>query len=407
MITEPTYGDLQDTLLPAWEAVVTSGLWRQKNTKRGINMIFRIGSQVWFRSRQDKNTREDPPFRGQTVGGLIHDELALAKRDDILNISMGMVRQQGTKMLFIDGITTPKPNWLYRHIMSKGLADPVDWETGKNQIQVTADNKFAAFYGKTSHNKFNRGLDAKMREELSSEDALQELDAGWVPKTGACWNYVEEDWPRGNLLDKPYDQRKEFILSVDLGDTESCWQLYQFERVDGRQLFCLKAEWTPHGKEPWLVLDEIRRFVSHARPQFRNPIEIHIGHDYGTPGNTGETADMMFAKMPEKWDRFVSMVTGWEGRKHVQDMQASYLLCNSAQHRTFVVSKQLKSFYTDKGRGIIEMLRHDTYPDPGASDHFRKEKKQGIFHEDSRDAFLYACVGVYPPDFKPTNHWGV
>lgn len=409
MITEQTNGDIDDILKPSWEEVVTPGIWQYKHSRKGINIEFTNGSQVWFRSRQAKRINDDPPFRGPTIGWCIHDELSQDRREDVLEISQMMLRQKGVKYLGFDVITTPKPGWLTRRRTALGLNEPRNWETGENQIQVSDDNTQAAFYGRTIHNAYNRNLDQRMRGTLSTEHAAQELDADDVSVTGRCWNFVEKQWPEGNLLDRGFDRSKEWILSLDFGPVESAWGIWQFERVNGKTLFVLKAEWTPHGnKKPWVVLREIQEFTSHGI--YKNPLKIHMGHDLNSPGGpSAETADMMFAKLKPRWDRYVDAISSdrWEFRKHVQDMQLSYLLCNSNNHRTLCISSKLKSFYTEKGRGVTEMFRHDTYPDPGSKDHFRKEKSKGIFYEDSRDMVLYAAVGVYPPKYESQEHWGV
>lgn len=407
MITEQTAGDIEDILIPAWEDVTTPGIWRLKNTKKGPNYIASNGSEVWMRTRHAKNHKADPPFRGPTVGGVIHDEIALDIRVDVLNISQMMLRQKNAKMLFCDGITTPKPNWLYYHLLKLGIAKPVDWEKESNTVQVSQDGAAAAFYGRTKDNRFNRDLDARMRASLSKEDAEQELDALWVIRHGRCWNFVESDWPNGNLINSPFNPNLPYIIGCDLGGADSAWGLYQLEKKWNPQtgvkqeLLVLKAEWTPQGIKPFLVLNEVKQFVASSGSQYREPIAVHIGADYKTPGTAGDTAEHMF--QAAGWGRNVHTVTGYDASKDVQDRQASFLLHDSLGNIRFCVSRQLKSFYTGPTRGIIDMLRNDTYPEAGGTDYFRKEKSKGIYHEDTRDQFLYTCIGVYPPEFRPQS----
>lgn len=405
MITEQTNADIHDILVPCWKEIVTPNIWEKISSQKGVNILFKNGSQVWFRSRAAKNRQEDPPFRGPTVGMVIHDELALDRREDVLDISQMMLRQKGTKFLCLDVITTPKPNWLYRHIMSLGLAGPVDWETNSGIAQISDCNNFAVFYGRTKHNKFNRGLDERMRAKLCGQDAAQELDGLWVLKEGKCWNFVEKNWPHGNLIDSPFDPELPSVLGVDLGGANSAWGVYQLEKhrnpYTGRfqELLVAKAEWTPSGKKPYLVIQEVRDFLSKSK--YQNPISIKMGADYNTPGTTGHTAFHMFSEIG--WNN-VHMITGWDAAKDVQDRQASYLIEDSTGVRRFCVSNQFQSFYPGKSRGLLDMLRHDTYPDAGTTrDYFRKEKSSGLFHEDSRDQWLYTVIGVYPPQFGRTN----
>jgi hypothetical protein len=242
-----------------------------------------------------------------------------------------------------------------------------------------------------------------MRSRLSERDAAQELDAGWVLNEGRCWNFVEQLWPAGNLIDSGFDISAPWGLGVDLGGANSAWGLYQIEyAVDQRtgeriQLLVCKAEWTPHDQAPWIVIEEIKDFTRLCR--FRKPMWIKIGADYKTPGGTGYTSEHMFDAAG--WGSVVETITGDLGSKDIQHRQAAYLIESSDGVRRFCVSTKLKSHYTGKTRGIMDMLRHDTFPEPGSSHYFRKEKTRGIYHEDSRDQWLYACVGVFPPAYRP------
>jgi hypothetical protein len=286
------------------------------------------------------------------------------------------------------------------------LANPVTCD--EDRIQISADNKAAAFYGKTRDNVHNRGLDARMRDRLSERDAKQELDAGWVLNEGRVWNFEEEMWPKGNLINSRYSDSKPWILGVDLGGADSAWGLYQLEHHKNpdtgqrEQLLVAKAEWTPHSTPPWDIILEIKEYTSGNKVS-KIPSAVKVGADYKTPGTTGHTAEHMLDQAG--WASRVEVIKGWHGAKDVQHRQAAYLIKASNGARQFCVSTQLDSFYTGKTRGLLDMLRHDTFPDPGTPEYFRKEKSKGIYHEDSRDQFLYTCIGVYPPDFRPQMTW--
>jgi hypothetical protein len=338
------------------------------------------------------------------VGWIIHDELALDRREDVLDISEMMLRQKSARWLGTDVITTPKPNWLYRQVLGLGIAEPI-LEDESNRKQVSSDGQSVAFYARTDDNEHNRGLHSRMADKLSETDARQELLGEWVARDGRVWEFVEADYPHGNMVDLPFDPMKPWILGVDLGGANSAWGLYQKENLPTgrRKLDCLvlKAEWTPDSVPPWKILQEVKEYTSHGR--FSNPAAIKIGADYRTPGNAGDTAEMMFSKVG--WNNAVETITGWYASKDVQDMQASYIVCNSVGERRFCISKQLESFYPGPTRGLLDVMRHDTYPEPGSVDYFRKDKGAGIFHEDSRDQFLYTAVSVYKPSYRPQEHW--
>jgi hypothetical protein len=289
--------------------------------------------------------------------------------------------------------------------MSMGLTGKI--LTAADRQQVTDDGLSVCFYGKTKHNQYNMGLDAKMRRKLTTGAAEQELDAMWVQLEGRVWEFVEDIWPNGNLIDRPYNPKKPYMIGVDLGGAESAWGLYQKESCHHPRrgiidVLVLKAEWTPHGRNPWLTIPEIKKFTSESFA-WRNPIKIMVGGDYKTPGNTGDKGEHMF--VTHGWDSYVETVTGYDGLKDVQHRQAAYIMCNSENIRQFAVSTRLKSFYTDGTRGVMDMFRNDTYPDSG-TDYFRKEKsKHGIFHEDSRDQFLYMVMHANPAEYRPQMKW--
>jgi hypothetical protein len=406
MITEQTSRDIRDILTPTWSKIVTPNTYKVLGSGGDTEIRFHNGSCVWFRSRQAKRLKDDPPFRGPNVGWVIHDELALDRRQDVLEISGMMIRQDEAKYLGTDVITTPKINWLYQTVLGLGIAKPV--KTEADRIQLSDDGRSVAFYGKTADNAHNRGLHDRMIGKLDAAAARQELLAEWVAKDGKCWEFVDQPWPIGNRIDAPYDPNRPFMLGVDLGGSDGAYQLYQMERranpMNGgilENLLVIKAEWTPQQRQPWLTVRDIQEYTSHGSCQ--RPARIMIGADYRMPGTTGDTAEMMFSKAG--WGGVVEMVTGWEASKDVQDQQASYIICNSAGERRFCVADQLESFHPGATRGIVDMLTNDTYPEPGGKDYFRKEKGKGIFHEDSRDAFLYTAVSVYPPSYRPQERW--
>jgi hypothetical protein len=406
IITEQTSRDIRDVLAPCWKEVVTPGTYTVHGSSGDTEIRFANGSLVWFRSRQAKRINDDPPFRGPTVGWLIHDELALDRREDVLTISGMMLRQKSARFLGCDIITTPKPNWLYRNVLGLGIADPINADES-NRKQVSKDGSAVAFYAKTDDNDYNRGLHGRMAGELSEADLRQELLGQWVAKDGKVWEFVEEPWPYGNMVDIPYDPNKPWILGVDLGGANSAWGLYQKENLEhgNKRLDCLvlKAEWTPSHVFPPRIIQEIKDYTSASR--FNRPSAIKIGSDFSSPGPAGDSGQQMFYNAGWGQNGEVDSITGWHARKEVQDMQASYIICNSQQERRFCVSSKLDSFYKGASRGLLDVMRHDTYPDPGSKDYFRKEKGQGIYHEDSRDQFLYVAVSVYPPTYKPQENW--
>ncbi len=402
-ITEQTSREIDDILIPTWKALIDPRTYTLKGSGSDTNIAMCNGTTVTFRSRKATRQSDDPPFRGPNIGRFIHDELALDKRQDVIEISQMCLRHRREKYLGIDVITTPKPNWLYGHVRSLGIANPV--VNPEDRKQVSDCGKYAAIYGRTQDNPHNRDLHERMFKTLDESTARQELLGEWVAREGKVWNFVEKDWPHGNMLDVGYNKNQPFILGVDLGGANGAYQLYQFVNAQGygqaMKVLCLMAEWTPQGIDPWVVVDKIKQFTS--KGICKSPIGIKVGHDVNSPGTTGDIGEFLFSKLG--WGNNIEPITGWVARKSVQHHQAAFLICNTAGIRQFCISKKLKSFYKGKTRGLMDCMRHDTYPDAKSKDYFRKEKTKSIFTEDSRDAFLYTAVGVYRPTFKPQERW--
>jgi hypothetical protein len=404
ILTEQTSRDIRDILEPTWSSIVDSKTHLSRGQGSDTCKHYHNGSQVWFRSRQARKVNDTPPFHGMDVGWVGHDELTLDKRADVITVSRAMIRQPGSMFLGMDITASPRPSWVKQSMMGMGLVKPIT--CFEDRVQISDSGNHLAVYVPTSSNRYNSNLHYRLAPDMSAQDVETMLGGTWGSHDGACWDFLEEEWPRGNMVDLPYQPQLPYILGVDLGGTDSAWGLFQ--KVDlttgMKKVPCLvlMAEWTPHKKKPWGVIDDIKAFTSSST--FRDPEHIYIGVDYKTPGGTGDTPMEMFAQAG--WGTRARIVSGWTAGKDIQDMQASALIHNAAGQRRFCISKRLKSFYPGPTRGLLDVMRNDTYPEPGYPHYFRKEKDDGIFHEDSRDYFLYATVSINPPKYRPQENWG-
>jgi hypothetical protein len=405
ILTEQTSADIADILEPCWASMVPSEFYISKGSEGKTTKLFHNGSQVWFRSRHAKNHSSPAKFQGPTVGWIGHDELSLDSRSDVLTVSRLMLRQKGALFLGVDITATPRSSPLKQFMVANGIANPV--KTEAEMIQRSLSGNHAAYYSPTAMNIYNRGLHNRLAEDMTSEEVRAMLMGEWVDKEGKCWKFVEELFPAGNMVNLPYDENIPYILGVDLGSANSAWGLYQRHDLPmgNRKIGCLvlKAEWTPHDVPSWEILRQVQDYTKGNR--YPIPQAIKIGHDFKSGGSTGVTADHIFSNILH-WNSRVEIISGWMGNKDIQDYQASRAICNSVGERQFLISTQLESHYPGPTRGLMDVMRHDTYPEPGKGrDYFRKEKGTGIFHEDSRDQWLYTMVSVFPPTYKPQENW--
>jgi hypothetical protein len=90
------------------------------------------------------------------------------------------------------------------------------------------------------------------------------------------------------------------------------------------------------------------------------------------------------------------------------------MICNNAGERKWAISatKDSSGVYQmttqhhgrGKSRGILSVMRNDTFPEPQSTEVFRKDKAQAGVNaiEDDRDAWLYFMILTYPPKWGKT-----
>ena len=401
MITEQTAKDINDVLIPCWKAVVPVGSYTLAHNQYGFEAQFPNGSVIKFRGRHAKDTISDPPFHGQTVGYLGHDEISLDRRTDVITISGMMVRQEGMPNV-VDLAATPRRNWLYSHMMGKGLVNTDPWQTMADDGRDVSPYKFvespdggsAAWYGPTSANRYNEGLHDRMVGEISEAEARQYLLGEWVDVEGLIWTqFNDEDYPNSNMIDDGgFKAGQDYVLSVDHGSVDSSWGIWQ-ARGEGR--YSRVAEYTPHHIPGYRIAREVE-------DKYGKPARVITGADHVTRGNAGLSTDHLFTSMG--WPR-ADRVTGDLADKEIQGNILTRKLCNTDGKRCVLISKQMEQHYPGKTRGALEVLKNDVWPDSGSRDYFRKEKDKNIFHEDTRDDLLYFSVVMWPPAWGQYTNW--
>lgn len=387
MITEQTNRDIERILIPCWQTIAPKDVAKLVHRQAGWAAEFKNGSVIFFASRHAKNTIADPPFHGMTLGWLAHDELSLDRRTDVITVSGMMVRQERMPNI-VDICGTPRRNWLYTHCMGKGLVEP-----GSKTV-VSPDKCSQIYYGPTADNQYNAGLHDRMVGEISEREARQYLLGEWVDDEGACWDmFSDAEWPDGNMIDDGgFKHGQPFVLSVDHGGNAS-WGIWQ-ARGQGR--FSRVAEYTPTKAQP------AYRIVPEIKAAYGNPKRIITGHDHVTAGNVGYSAEQLFVS--HGWPH-AERVTGDVMDKELQGNVLARNICNTDGRRNILISRQMKCHYPDKTKGALDVLKNDQWPDEGSSTYFRKEKKAGIFHEDTRDELLYFAVLMWRPSWSQHTNW--
>ena len=396
-ITEQTGPMVTDTLLPVFREIIPSELFKIRvRSSNSYDIEWANGHQTRLRSRQVRNSIEDPPFRGPSAGQIIHDEAALDRNGQkIMDISEGMLR--GSELLCLDCISTPKIGWFYDYMQRHGLA-------GDAPEQISADGKAAAFYGRTSDNPYNNDLDSRLRESYGEQFAAQELDAMWVALSGRIWDRFDESkqWPQGNVHWAKWSPSQPYYLAVDLG-VRSAWSIIQRHpgedrvgnKVQRAHVDVLVAEHVPnHGNA--------RDMVRMIAEQYGRPVKVIVGADINTRSITDGMKPSYF--FSSAWPGIEIQIPSKYARdKEIQHWIAQGRICNAHGQRGFCISEHLQSDSETTGRGFLDMIRTDAWPDGVArtAQFFEKDKSSGgPGIEDTRDAFLYWCACEYPPDFR-------
>jgi len=413
-LTEQTSGKIRDILIPVIRSLINPELYNLRTQGQEFDIEWRYtGSKTRLRSRQAKRIHDAPPFRGPTACCIGHDEIARDRnpidqdRDPIV-ISRFMLRGAEGYAKTLNFTTTPVRNWFWSHANKLGLVAP---QTDENGTRCTETDRAAAYYTRTRD--VDPALYARTIAELDDRFAAQELDAEWVALEGRVWtgwrDWDGKDpatlWPNSNRHWHRYDPNKPTVWGVDLGGAQSAWLVCQAVPATNQQgvsvmhgnVLVAVAESTPSATGAWASLGEMIE-------KFGMPSRVYIGADYRTPGNAGDTAEMAFVQ------RGINAVpiTGWQASKDIQGQHAAAMLCNTAGERRFCVSKDLISLQARAGRGIVEVMEADVWPEPkDQTSYFLKDKKNGVGIEDMRDAWLYLLVGLTPPQWaKHTNNAG-
>lgn len=409
-LTEQTAGKIRDILIPVIRQLINPEIYELRTQGQEFDVKWKFsGSTTRLRSRQAKRIHDDPPFRGPSAACIGHDEIARDRnpidqdRDPIV-ISRFMLRGTDGSVKSLNFTTTPVRNWFYSHANKLGLTVPQRF----GALRLVETDAAAAYYTRT------RDVDPELYErtigELDERFAQQELDAEWVALEGRVWtgwrDWTAGDestlWPYSNRHWHRYDPKLPTVWGVDLGGAESAWIICQSVPaidIHGRQVqpgnvLVAVAESTPSKTGAWAVLGDLVE-------RFGKPYRCYIGADYRTPGNAGDTAELAFIQR----GIHAEPTTGWLASKDVQGQHAAGMLCNTVGERRFCVSTDLISLQPRSGRGILEVMEGDVWPEPGDVSYFLKDKGRGIGIEDMRDAWLYLLVGLMPPKWsKYSNH---
>jgi len=393
-----TNGEIDNVLINELERIVPSHLYRLSNKggARCINWIS--GHKTFLISRSVDNPKKRVGL-GFNVMGVWHDEAATGFSQDKFSDINNAIREPNAPYYFCATTSTPLPN-AYQLFCQNENATTI----------------YATSYDSPYLNKAN--LDA-MASQMDDLTVQQELMGRFVLTTGKQWDTFEEKaWPDGNILeDYEFNPDLPFYLGVDLGGNQSAVQVVQYVEplhpITGQRLFQGKlavvvAEYVPNAMGIEVIMQDVVDRYCDGDHMRHKPQMICVGHDVNAAPVVSANGASYFASLgwPYTWPR------GKMFFKETQRMIARGLILNKKGERRFCVAANKNKhgqyeiaeqhYGQNKQRGILNVMRNDTYDESGKDDIFVKDKGKAGKNalEDDRDAMLYWMAINHPMTFN-------
>lgn len=393
--SEPRWPDIEKVFMRHLRNAIPedSGAWKYFN-KSGYRFIRWANGHITdlvSRNVDNPNKRVGlGPNYAYGIDDELQDKFDLAKAIDMQNA----IRLPGAPYLYHASLATPTMGGFF------------DWchQPGAINIHATSyENPY-----------ISDGAVDSMVAAMDADTAKQEIYGQWVPLSGRIWkNFEEKPWPDGNIIEgMEFDHDRPYHMSIDLGGAQSSIQIVQYiDPIHERKMMfkgklpVVVAEYVPNRE----LLEDVVNLIE-QRYQ-KPPIKVIVGSDVSSPGTTGHTAGPIFGQ--RGWE--YGSPTGRNTSKEVQRQVASSLMLNTLGERRFAVACNKdqhgryqiieRHYGENKQRGIMHMLRTDTFPEDNSDGTFVKDKnKNGLSAlEDCRDAMLYWMIYNHAPTWTQTK----
>lgn len=380
--TEPTYQLCRDVFLREWQKIVPKECYKINHSTMTITMSEACGGGTLdIRSRNVDNPSKEMA-KGPNYAFAFIDEAAYKYNKDVFDDIDNAVRD-AENFLFVDTLSTPKLNEY------KLLCET----PGHRLVKASSfDNPHLP-----------PGWAEEKRRQMGEKRFAQEIMGEWIALEGLIWdNWLEEEWPNGNLIEYEHNHGRPYYLFFDLGVRSSAWVIVQplGARDLGRAPF-------PHGDPLWVATAEFlpqsrgdaSRMLQQIKNEFGSPARVCCGHDLTRRSDSDSSTPEYFlsnimGSVPTTMvgsDPFLS-------DKVIQQDCLSYLIRNTRDQRRFAVARNLISHNPQK-RGILEMMKQDTWEQSTAKNANYLPKEGRLEHV--RDALLYGAVGAMrPPTYE-------
>jgi hypothetical protein len=383
VVLSPTYRTLKDVFIQTWCDTVPPELYSIKWGDMTIELVN--GSKILLRSRHvDNPNRGKDANRGLDVNWVIDDEAARGYDAEQYSNMLACIRRPGN-LRFYACTTTPLLN--------------------EYHDLATSDGHTVVYSSSRDNPHLPEGWVDDLASQMSPQQAEREIDGRWVALEGLVWGTWDDSiWPEGNIHEHTFSAKLPWYLFLDLGVGNGAYVAAQ--RVDathrGRRLFdggvwVVVAELTP------LHDGSASRAFQRLLDNFGRPSKVVAGSDINTRASTDGKTAMYFVRQAFGGAVPVVPVQGWIADKQIQYNRLLYMMAAATGERRLCVSKNLISLDGDAGRGVMQLVKQDTWPE-------RAGKARGVFLEKDgrlehiRDALLYGAVHVSPPRMTKSGH---
>lgn len=375
-VLSPTYGKLRDIFLSAWIDIIPRELYKLNRSEMTIQLCN--GSFVYLRSRHVENpSRGKVALKGLDISWVVDDEAAEGFDIETTTNSMACCRRPG-RHRFYCCVTTPLLNDYYKFATKRGH---------KIVYSSSFDNPYIS-------RKFIEDLE----KQMSPQQARREIYGEWVELEGLVWNtWKNELWPNGNIHKHVFDPSYPWFLWMDIGVGNGAYLVVQSIPAE-------RFGQTVYDGNVWIIVAQLMPerdgSVSRALQRlhsYGNPSIVVVGADINTRSQGDARTPMYFANQAYPGTP-VHPIDGWMSNKQIQYDRVSAMILDVRGERRLCVSEDIHTIGGETGRGIMELVQQDTWPENSGKVRGQFLAKDGRL-EHVRDALLYGCVHTSPASF--------
>lgn len=365
LFLEPDWRRIRTVFLKKWEQIVPPELYVHVKTERLIIWIP-TGAKLYYSPRNitgNAGASADGQL-GQDTTVVIDDEAALKCSFDFYMNTFATIREPSEAPFYLT-LTTPRLGIYQRLVEMK---------------------EHTLFTGTSFDNIYRPGYAEQLLTRMTPEMAEREVYGKFISLSGRVWKMVEMSryWPDGNKDQEVFRRGVPYFLAGDLGVYASWFVIQKF---NGRE--CIVGEYHPDGGG---TSDHIGFILG----RYGQPGKVITGMDLGTRSVAATTSPIIEIRNALTRANLFQVQVEHPNRIYMDPSLQYGSLSYLFEKRMLTISQSLIQDGNTR-RGIQYLLDADEWPDPGSSQLFLKDAKQGsAWCQDARDALLHFAACQHP-----------